>query len=353
MKITHLAIIFVIVAISVIINTDIRINNLNAVIENKSQIDDNLDTAIDDGVINLAEVDAKNNIIINKEKAVSSFFASLYSSFGILADKDSQTKLNLYVPVIAIKEEDGYYIFFSDEYIGTDHFTYTIKRWSEKYPYFYEDQDFIYSFTLGDKVTVYDKKNILGSIEQKVYSMDYHDFKTRADFSAFRAIRPDSILLNDQVYQTVKKDTIISCIEETMAFYTNRHNKIASQNGITYNFALPPLAEDGWTKDIDNVSMYVVFQGYPYGSQPEEAYNKIASAGAKVSKRDTYYIEQKGWYLLYHKSTCPELLKEILILNEEPYYDPIACIRQGAYQCPICTPNGVFAPDYDPLSNID
>ena len=353
MKITHLAIIFAIITVSVIIYTDIRTNNLSAVIENKNQIDAGLDTAIDDGVTNLAEVDVKNNIIIDKKKAVKSFFMSLYSSFGILADKDSQTKLNLYVPVIAVKEENGYYIFFSDEYTGEDDFTYTAKRWSEKYPYYYEDEDFIYSFTLGDKVTIYDKNNILGSTEQRIYSMDYHDLKTKADYAAFRAARPGSLLLKDEVYQTVKRNTIINCLEETMTYYTSRHNKIAIQNGITYNFSLPPLSEDGWTKDIDNVSMYVVFQGYPYGSQPGEAYNKIATAGAKVTKRDTYYIEQKGWYLVYHKSTCPELQKDIIILNEEPYYDPIACIRQGAYQCPICTPNGVFASDYDPLTGID
>ncbi len=353
MKLTHLAIIFMIITVAVIIYIDIYTNNLNAVIEKRDQIDINIDTAIDDGVTNLAEVDEKNNIIIDRDKTVKSFFMSLYSTFGILSDADSQTELNLYVPVIAVKEEDGYYIFYSDEYVRADGFTYAAKRWSEKYPYYYEDEDFIYSFTLGDVVTLYDKHNILGSdLDQKIYRLDYHDFKMKAEYAAFRAARPDSIFLNDDIYELTKKSTILECIEETMAYYVNRHNRIAIQNGITYNFSLPPLSEDGWTKDIANVSMYVIFQGYPYGNQIDEVYNRVASAGAKITKRDTYYIEQKGWYLVYHKVSCPELHKDITILNEEPYYDPIACIRQGAYQCPVCTPNGVFAPDYDPLENI-
>ena len=353
MKLNHFAFFFIIIAITIVIYSDIRTNNLKIVIDNKEQIDRNIDSAIDDGAAKLVEIDLENNLSVSKEKAASSFFMSLYSSFDLLSDKKSQEKLNLYIPVITVMEDDGYYIFFSDEYNSADGYTYIAKHWSEKYPYYYEDPDFVYSFTLGDMITIFDKNNILGGgQEQSVYSMDYHNVQIDSRFAAFRTLRPSSILLNDEAFGLVRKGAIIKSLEESMSYYASHHNNIASRYGITYNFHLPVMKEDEWAARIDNVGIMVIFQGYPYGSLPEETYNRVASAGAKISKSEVYYIEQKGWYLIYHKDTCPELLKEGIILREEPEYDPLACISKGSYSCPVCRPPyGAEAPDYALMSD--
>ena len=306
MKAYQFALIFLVLVISVTVLCDIKSESMNTVIEKKKQIDKNLDKAIDDGVTNLVEVDSSNNVIISKHTAAEGFFASLYSSFGVLSDSISQEKLMLYIPVITVTMEEGYYIFYSDEYTGADGYTYTAKRWSEKFPYSYEDEDFIYGFTLGDTATLYDKNGLLGETGD-VTRLDYHDMQTKEEYVAFRTAKPDSILLNDEAYALVRKGAIISCVEESMAYYTCRHNKIAEQNGITYNFSLPVMSEDDWAPYLDEVSMFVVFQGYPIGLGEGETYNRVASAGAKVSKNKVYYLEQKGWYLLYHDPDCPEL----------------------------------------------
>jgi hypothetical protein len=349
MKLHQFALVFVIITIAVIIITDVKTNNLKAVVENRNRIDRYLDTAIDDGITRLAEVDENNKIIVNKEAAVNSFFISFHTCFGILSDKEQQEKLNLYIPVVAITMEDGYYVFYSDEYTGIDGYRTSCKRWSEKFPYSYEDDDFIYCFTLGDIVSVYDKNNLLGKEgTQKVYNMNYHDFQTEDLFSAFRNSRPDSILLDNEAYELIRKETIISCIEKTMAYFTSRHNKIAQNYGITYNFSLPVMSEEKWAPYLDDISMFVVFQGYPFGEQEGETYNRIVTAGAKVSKRTVYYIEQKGWYLIYHRENCPELKKQGIILREEIYYDPLQCAQEGCYQCPVCFEHGIYASDYIP-----
>lgn len=350
MKLYHYVIIFVIIAMTIIVTIDVKTNNLKAVIENIDQIDNNLDTAIDDGVTKLAEVDNNNNIKINKETAINSFFLSLYATFGVISDKDSQTKFNQYIPVVTITMEDGFYILYSDEYKDSDGYTYITKRWSEKIPYFYEDNDFIYGFTLGDVVTLYDKKNLLSDeTSQNIYKCDYHEIQTKDEFVAFRLKRPDSILLNDELFHEVRKSTIIQCIEENMAYYTSRHNRIAKQFGITYNFSLPVIKDEEWAPFLDEVSMYVVFQGYPYGKQLGETYNRIASAGVKVSKKQAYYLEQKGWYLVYHRESCPELKGGGTLFLDEPLYDIQSCCKKGAYACPICNQNnGANAPDYTP-----
>jgi hypothetical protein len=337
--------------ITTIVITDLKTNDLNSVIENKEQIDRNIDTAIDDGVTSLAEVDGNNNIIINKEAAVNSFFLSLHSAFGVLSDKVGQDKLNLYIPVVVVTMEDGYYVFYSDEYIGSDGHAIVSKRWSEKFPYSYEDDDFIYGFTLGDVITLYDKNGIFGESENRIiYSMDYHDFRIKDEYASFQSERPDSILLNDEEFGLIRKRTIIDCIESTMAYYTTRHNKIAANYGITYQFSLPVIRIEEWAPYLDDASMFAAFQGYPYGGETGETYNRFTSAGAKVSKSKMYYLEQSGWYLIYHLETCPELKKEGIILYEEPHYSVEACAAEGAYSCPICCGNtGVTAPDYVPV----
>ena len=350
MKLYHLILIFTIIAITIVLTTDIKTNSFKTVINNKEQIDRKLDAAIDDGVNRLVQVDSNNDLIINKDASMESFFMSLHSSFGLLNDKDNGEKLNLYIPVVAVTMVDGYYIFYSDEYTGTDGHKYISKRWSEKYPYVYEDEDFIYGFTLGSTVTLYDKNKLINpSGSQAVFQSDYNDIQTSDEYAAFRSDRPDSFLLSGASFEQVRKAAIIKCLEGSMAYYTSRHNRIAAQYGITYNFNLPVISDEEWMSYLDDVSVFVVFQGYPYGDEQGETYNRVTSAGAKVSKDRVYYIEQKEWYLVYHKSTCKELKKGGIVFNEEPYYSIEDCAKQGAYACEICSPDqGVYAPDYKP-----
>lgn len=348
MKLYHLTLLFVIIFIGSIVITDIKTNQLKAVLENRKQIDRKLDVAIDDGVTSLAQVDGNNNIRISKDAAVKSFFLSLYSAFGILSDKEMQDKLNQYIPCVAVTMEDGFYVFYSNEFTANDGYTYIAKNWSEKFPYSYEDDDFIYCFTLDDVIRLYDKKGILEGTGETVYQMDYRDIQTKERYAGFRTARPESVLLSEEAFELVRKSTIISCIENTLAHYTSHHNKIAAQYGITYNFSLPMIREDEWAPYLDDISMFVVFQGYPYGNGTDEFYNRFVSAGAKMTKKKMYYLEQKNWYLIYHKETCTELNKEGIIFRDTPYYKVEDCAAKGAYACPICNQTGVFAPEYQP-----
>jgi hypothetical protein len=332
-----------VIAISIIVPTDIRTNNLKAVVLNKEEIDRYLDVAIDDAVSRLVEVGENNQIIVNKEEAIESFYSSLYASFGILSDKTKQQELALYIPVIVVTMEDGYYIYYSDEYKGKDGYSYMSRRWSEKLPYYDEDEDFIYGFTLGKKITLYDKFGKLAS-DQKVYQIDRKDL---LDQYAYYFKSLDHFLQNDEIFEMVRKAKIASRIEQSMAFYTSHHNKLASQYGITYNFSLPTIKDEQWLPYLDKVGIFVVFQGYPYGTATGEVYNRFLSAGAKVAKDQCYYIEQAGWYLLYHKANCPKLNKEdLLFSDEEPHMTIRECVSEGAYACAECIENGIYPPKY-------
>jgi hypothetical protein len=246
--------------------------------------------------------------------------------------------------------EDGYYIFYSEEYRTPDGYQNVSKRWSEKHPYYYEDENFIYCFTLGDIVTLYDKEDSLsGGATRTIYTLDYHDIQNKEVYLAFRNTHPDSILLADDKFEIVRKGAIIKSIEESMAYYTSHHNHIAQQYGITYNFSLPVMREEEWAPYLDDVSMFIVFQGYPYGDQVGEVYNRIASSGAKISKKRLFYLEQIGWHYIYHRDDCPQLENGGIIMFDEPLYDIESCVTKGAYACPVCNDNsGANAPDYVP-----
>ncbi len=346
MKLYHFILIYMLLAIVTVIVLDIKTNDLRAVIDNKEKINKNLNTALDDGISRLTKSEDKYGISINKEAAIQSFFLSLETSFGVLTDPNATEKLTMYIPVVAITVEDGFYIFYSDTFEDSDEVTSVIKRWSEKIPYYFEDNDFIYGFTLSDVISLYDKNEILSNNDsQKYYKVDYHDLSTKAEYSSFRSKRPNSFLLSTK-YEEMKKGILVKAIEKSLAYYTSKHNRIASQYGITYNFSLPSVNKKDWDKYLETNSMFVVFQGYPYGIEAGEIYNRILSAGAKISKKNVYYLEQKGWYLLYHKDTCEKLGITGSLAMEEPYYEVKDCVKAGAYACPICSPEGALAPDY-------
>ena len=143
-------------------------------------------------------------------------------------------------------------------------------------------------------LVLYDKNGLLDiTKEQTVFTLDYQDLKTNEGYINFRSKRPNSFLLNDEDFYLIRKGSVISCIEDSMSYYCNRHNSIAQQFGITYNFAMPVVDNSEWTRSIDNPCIIVMFQGYPFGSGINDTYNRFVIAGARIKKNSVYYLEQK------------------------------------------------------------
>lgn len=351
MKLYHYCVLFVIIAIALFTITDIKTNNYIAVASEKEQLDQSFSKAIDDATAKISNVDNLNDdLTINKENALDQFYLSLYAALGIPDDPIKQEDINNYMPVVAVTCKDGFYVYIGDQIKNNDNYTYIHKRWSEKLPFYYEDDDFIYGFTLSDTLTLYDKNVLLDiSKEQRVFTLDYHELSSSDEYANFRLKRPDSVLLNDEKFYLLRKNRIINCIENTLSFYCNKYNLIAQQYGISYNFSMPVTDKTEWLRSIDNPCLIVVFQGYPYGNGINDTYNRFAIAGSQIKKDTVYYIEQKNWYFIYHKANCPELKKDGILLLTEPYYTILDCVKKGAYACPQCSPDtGVYAPDYTP-----
>jgi hypothetical protein len=349
MKLHHLSILFVILALALFVLTDIKTNTQIAVSKEKKLLDQSFSRAIDDALIDFVEVEGFENLHINRESAVQNFFSSLYASLDIMDQPDKKELMKNYTPVIAIACEDGFYLNVSLEYKGTDNLTYLKKQWTDKIPFYYEDEDFIYKFTLKDTLTLYDKNGLLDvNREQTIFQLTYQSLINSELYTNFRNKRPDSFLLNEENFNLRRKACIIGAIEDNLSFYSQEYNNIAKQFGINYQYTIPVIDNSEWMRSIDNPCMIVLFQGYPLKHGDGETYNRYIISGAKIDKNHVFYLEQKEWFYLYHKDTCSELLKDELIIAKEPHYTILECVNKGAYACPFCNETGAYPPDYKP-----
>lgn len=314
MKWTNIAILFFLLELSLFTILDMRTSNLTALINQKIEYNKALDSAIDDGVINLVEIDSQRNLVLNKEIAVNQFYQSLYANFGVMGNGRLEGKMRGYIPVILVTDEDGFYLYYSDIYnFGGE--TLISQRWSEKQPYAYEIGNYIINFTLGIYLTVYDKST------HEVYEGEYKEL-----IGMFQ----NTLLADEETFHTVRRHTIISTIEENMNYYINKHNDIAYQFGITYRFWLPEIDKTDWYRTIDDISMLVIFQGYPYHVSSIDTYNRYAIGGARIKKSRAYYITEDSERKYYHKSGCYHLSNNNY---STAYFTREECAFEGAYPC--------------------
>ena len=344
MKAHHYGILFTLLALSIFLILDMKTSNVKAIIDERNKMDITLTSAIDDGVNALARSYTKRELLGSKDDGVNAFLLSLYASLDLTSDPVAQQKLRMYIPVIALTDQNGLYVFHNDEYEASG-VTNIAMRWSERYPYAYEDNDFIYNFNLDDTLQIYDKNHIVTSNDDDPYiELDYHEFQTNAKYSTFRSTHAGHFLLNDEQYYLVRKSAIISTINEKLAYYINQHNSIAAQYGISYNFSLPTIDESELLRSIEQPGMIVVFQGYPIRSTME-TYNRVVVAGAQIYRDEVYYLEEKGWYKVYHSSSCEDVKSNPNVDTSTIYYTVEDCVKEGAYGCEKCT-EGVQVPEY-------
>lgn len=319
MKITNLSLLFVIIMCSIVLTLDIKMNNVQAITSKQIAYKQALDSAVDDAVLSLVEVDSTRELFINKESCLEKFYQSLYANFGILNDKVMQEKMKAYIPVMLVTGEDGYYLYYSlaRKVNGT---TEIVRQWSEKRPYVLIEDNLIINFTFDDYITIYDMNKL------ELLQGNYMDLSS---------VYPMCEVLRDKNrFDEARRTTILNHILDDMNYFINQHNRIAEHFGITYHFSLPSIDREEWYRTIDDIGFFVLFQGYPYGFNTNDVFNQFSYAGARIRKSDCYYIstdvDGKSYY---HKETCSKSIN-----HEYPYYSKKECALRGAYPCSQCNP---------------
>jgi hypothetical protein len=293
-------------------------NHLTAVNGKSMEYNRFLDSAVDDGTRDLVEIDSRREIYLNKEKAVEQFFVSLYSNFGVIEDELKQRKLQEHIPIILVTDQKGFYLYYLDTY-ETNEGIIIGGRWSEEYPYTYEDDNYIYNFTLGDTVTAYIKS------ANAIITGNYKELGT---------LYTDSVMAKD-TFDTIRRLAIIHKLENKMNYYINRYNTIAYQYGITYQFWLPSIDKADWYRTIDDISMFVIFQNYPYYTGSLDTYNRYGFGGARITKSNLYFVKVINGIKYYHKEECAYLDINGL---ENAYFTKEECALEGAFPCLNCNP---------------
>lgn len=311
--------------------------------QEKYMIDEAIDRAINDGIKHMVSVNGYELLETKKGEAVDSFLLSLYSNFDIISNRAKQEHIELYIPVCFINGQEGFYCYYYDDFLSDNGEREMQRVWSEQIPYLYEDDDFVYRFTLSNQIYLYDKNNLFENPKgNDFYQMDYHDLKNMPEYEALRTKRAASFLLNDEQFLLVKKRAILDSLEKGISYYVTQHNRIAVSHGISYEFSFPHGSLLEWADYLNDVSMVAIFQGYPY-QNGVYTYNRIAAAGAYVKKEEVYYIEDKSWYPIYHRAGCP-ILKDNHHVRAEAYSSVLECVELGCYACEECCYTGVYAP---------
>ncbi len=349
MRFYHYTILFGILFMmtAVLLNHSVSVNS--AVIREHSDMERKFTTAVDAAAAELVNGSADGSLHVDKEAALSVFFYSMYASLGILDDPQAKEIFQGYVPVFAVVQNDGYTILSYADYAGADGYTYYSRSWTEIKPYAYQDDNFVYRFQLTSTVMLYDKNRVING-EEDVFTATQEELAKGSEFTAFRALFPDSFLLKEDTFEAVKKTAIITCIENSLRYEINLHNRIAANYGIEYGFSLPVMDNAEWFNTIEDTSLLVLVQGYPLFAGNNLYFNQYSLVGASVTKASSYVIEygcgKNGWYNLYHKYGCDEIRKQGGSIDYTTVlWSEAECAAQGAFACEFCCPCGSHVPE--------
>lgn len=284
-----------------------------------------LDNAVMDGIFQLIEKDSSKEVVLNKEKAVVHFFESLYCNFGLLTNTLEKKRLQQYIPLIVITDKDGFFLNISKLKEDKNGEKILVKEWTKKQPYSLYKDGYIYEFTLGNELKLYDNKKHL------ILQGDYHEFAGKF---------PDNHILNHpSIFEEIRRNCIIEHLKIAMKDGINKHNNIIKSFGVNYEFFFPVIEKEDWYRTIDDISFLAIIQGYPWKGQTgyfaKGNYSHYAIGGARVWKPTPYFVSsenQKGEFF-YHRENCSNRTKEELI-----YWNKKECAKIGAFPCRICLP---------------
>lgn len=346
----HYTIMFVIIFMVFAMRMQVVVLRYEQTADNYTQIERSFFAAADMAGEVLCRYGA-SGIITDKSAALESFLSSMYTSLGILDNPAERERFLNYIPMFAALANDGFYIYFEDEYEKEDGYHYVTRNWSECMPYSYSDKDFVYRFTLDGLVTIFDKNGIIdGTV--RLYQATQEELTGEPEYAMLRSLRPNSFLFEPVSFNKVKLTAVITKIQDAMRYHVNNHNRIAKEIGIAYDFALPVIDNSIWARSIEHPGVLVMIQGYPVDAAGGMYYNQYAFVGAQIYKSEPYYITPWGWHPTYHRRSCDTLDCAGSSILLHPFYSVEECVKQGAYACEKCVPGGALPPNiiYPPWS---
>ncbi|MFA6308593.1 MAG: hypothetical protein WC677_02445 [Clostridia bacterium] len=352
MKITDFAILVCFIFLSASLSIDISQRKLIQTENLKTNYDEIMYMATEDAAGKLIEVADEEsyedfadgnvlqnpNLKLNINKALSSFYKTLYLNMGIENDLIAQNGIKVFLPVKIVVANDGFHVNACEEVRNETGKKEVAEIWLPEKPYSYYDQQskLVVNFTLNDYLFAYD--TLTGKyIEGKAFEFE----QIYPQASLFRGT--DKIFENKDFEETnfdkTRRRVIIDMIREDLEFYTYRYNYIAKQNGESYSFNIPYISLDQWKNTINNISFIAFLQGLPVGP---DKYSTFGFGGSKLIRSDILYTSGQAFEGgLYHLKNCPVInqagsLSGLYITDS--FTRRFEAAEAGYHPCKICNP---------------
>ncbi|HEX2945646.1 MAG TPA: hypothetical protein VHT96_06800 [Clostridia bacterium] len=342
MKVTDITIAFILVILPFVLVLDYRTQDTELAIYKTVEMNKMIDAAVEDGTRNMFGKGLNGRINLDREKGYESFIRTMCLNLNKLDDELGRLEVEGYIPCIVALDYDGYYIMKHVEYTNASGESEIRLTWLPKQAYAYSDSNYVYSLTLGNDVTFYEKStgNIeKGSVDQFIGTLPGSDLIMSTT---------SAITLEDRLrgFDTERRIIIIDQLKKDINEVINNHNDIAMYYGITYYFSLPTIEESEWLKTIDDVGLMVFFQGMPLGNTGERI-NKFALGGARILKGSKYFLDTEGTdasmysggkvYYYHSSDTCNKLKPASIPAGGYPMRDSMAeCAKEGYFPCEYC-----------------
>ena len=139
-------------------------------------------------------------------------------------------------------------------------------------------------------------------------------------------------------YEDTGEYAMLNTIEKTADSITTKHNFIAEQYGISYQFHAPSFLEE-ISEESKLPMLFVVFQGWPLSAAGDVIYENCIDAGVYITEKILYTVlgpkDISEPYYVYHSPDCELALEEghncIYNVSHEE-----AINKFGAYPCNRC-----------------
>ena len=294
----------------------------HVVVEERALLEDAFlnaaDTAADELALGFA-TDVESTLV----NTSNLFFHSLVANLNLQNDEDMENEINLYVPILAVTMDEGFYLCILER-IDEGGEKLLKRRWTECMPYSFEDTDYVYRFTAGGHVTVYDK------FMHQTYDLTYQEVKTNSALSAQFA--SSIVFSSEEQFETVKYASICSSVEKQVTIALNSQAYIAGDFGVNIAYSCPSFL-DVLPKNAVGTFL-AVYQGLPSKMKAAYTFNGVKAASFIKEKQYFYVAEPQGgaYYRLAHKAGCVHLDG-----TEREGIDMETAIHvYGAYGCPDC-----------------
>ncbi|MCM3783865.1 hypothetical protein M3231_12855 [Neobacillus mesonae] len=298
MRITDYAILFVLIFFPIFWLGSLSMKDEAEVIILEQKYTQAVQTAVQDASSNMHQNEdpslesgyaSSKSVRVDKDLILQTFMHTISLNFGIEGDQSAQKAFMTYLPALLVIDYDGYYIYRSFPYTDQDGYDAEEHLWTEKKLYIYSDESGnTVRFTLDNYVYAYDHSSdrwLEGYLEE------------------IQSLTDIPLLRNAEDFEHVRRQTIVSTIQEDLAYSIRIHNEKALRSSGAYRFTLPVISEEEWYNTINDVGVMAFIQGIPVGAG---YYNNYAFGSGRLIKSTPIMggLDPESGVKYYYPSTC-------------------------------------------------